>query len=68
MVDATANPPKSDDWKWATDKRRIHNNKRLLKKPTCMKHFRLKYALSRLKTQKSLIGCAINDKLTRSSY
>jgi hypothetical protein len=32
-VGATANPPKSDDWKWATDKRCIQN-KWLLKKST----------------------------------
>ena len=30
-VGATANPPKSDDWKWATDKRCIHNKLLLMK-------------------------------------
>ena len=30
---ATANPSKNDDWKWATDRRFIHD-KRLLKKST----------------------------------
>ena len=37
-VGATANPPKSDDWKWATDKSCIHN-KWLLKKSTFNNNF-----------------------------